>query len=56
MLLKTGFNFLFNSRYVVKGTEEDSRKLIPRILNIEKKEKKTLHRAAKYNLIQQETQ
>lgn len=37
MLLKTGFNFLFNTRYVVKGIEEDSRKLIPRILNIEKK-------------------
>ena len=41
MLLKTDFNFLFNARYVVKGTEEDSRRRIPRILNIEKNEKKT---------------
>ena len=41
MLLKTDFNFLFNARHVGKGTEEDSRKLIPIILNIEKNEKKT---------------
>jgi hypothetical protein len=41
MLLKTDFSFLFNARHVGKGTEEDSRKRIPIILNIEKNEKKT---------------
>ena len=40
MLLKTDFSFLFNARHVGKGTEEDSRKRIPIILNIEKNEKK----------------